>query len=139
MSKRYLYLFYGVLTDYTSGIAGSIAENKNEAINNIVKKYEKWEKEEREYSKKVQKMYKSKEYISMWNKFLSTSSPTRKNILNKKVESLYPKRPEILLNHIGTVVLDMDMNLLKKELMQCKNVKRYELTDDVSFFIGGGS
>ena len=84
-------------------------------------------------------MYKSKEYISLWNKFLSTSSQTQKNILNKKVESLYPKRPTILLNHTGTVILDTDTNVLKKELTQCKNAQRYELTDDVSFFIGGGS
>lgn len=34
-----LYLFYGIMADYTSGIAGSIADNKKQAIANIVQQF----------------------------------------------------------------------------------------------------
>ena len=36
---NYLYLFYDVLQDYTSGIAGAIASNKDDAISKIMKQF----------------------------------------------------------------------------------------------------
>jgi len=36
-----LYLFYDVLTDYTSGLAGAVAESKEKAINLIIEQFKK--------------------------------------------------------------------------------------------------
>jgi len=126
MSKTlYLYLFYNVLIDYTSGIAGVIASSKKEAINKIINQYTMDEKILINYNKKYEnymKKYKKK-YENNYEKY------------TKYHEKFIKEHKLNVFNHTGTV--GTTLSSFKKELQSCKSIVKLPLTTDYGFYIGG--
>jgi predicted nucleic acid-binding Zn-ribbon protein len=140
--KRYLYLFSGILSDYTPGIAGAVAGSKKEAIDTIVQRFESDAKQHEEYEKKVAKIKNS----PVAKKLISDMTEWKKNhnevdakfqALNKKYDGLFTligkQRPP---HNLGT--LYYHNTNIRKELQQCKEVVKTDVNDKFGFYIGGG-
>lgn len=136
--KQYFYIFYDILKDYTSGVAGTIAPNKKEAIDKIIKQYNDDQKHNKEYAREYKKLTNNAKYIDLTTKLLNEKNVNKIKKYDEQIKKLYDNLPNKSNNHTGTTSITTSMQL-RRELTKCKNVVKHELTDDFAFYIGGGS
>jgi hypothetical protein len=64
-NKLKLFVWYGVLTDYTSGIAFAIAETEQEAREMLIKKEDALSRDE-DFNGKKPEVFEDKECFTLW-------------------------------------------------------------------------
>lgn len=127
MSTKKFYLFRGILSDYTPGIAGAIASNKKEAIDLIVERYlqdRKIDKKRDNYLKKVL----AEEGLTKLE--LSDNNLPVPDFCTNKVNEKYP-----LENY---TYVDDDEDTLRKDFKNA-TVTVHDLDETIVFYNSGGS
>ena len=125
--KLKMFIFNGIFTQYTSGIAFSVAQSKEEAIDNILKKV----------ADNVQKRQFNFDY---WFCYADTKSYTKRKINDMGYDNkgYYVEWDDTYKDATKEEVIEVLQHFVRVELEKCQDVIIQDLEKSGGFCGGGG-